>query len=939
MKKNTFILIFIALSLFAGFSVNHASAQIYANDDAGAYPVWTNGMNLGFGFEPWVFYNTNGTTGFAGEYHGNGGPIGSTNGNYWGTYANNSSTAVSEEFRGFSNSLPVNATFKIRWDNNGIGNNTYNIGGFSLRNGNNTNLQTSSTVILNDGSVLAIYYIGGISDNYRIFDGNGGNTLPLNFASGESGLTLEVTLLPNSMYNLVIENGAGTSVLWSTNDQPLAASGTIDSVGMFAFDTDGDQNFNDTEIFLLAPQVQNLTPANNSTYVPAGSQLSFAVTSSASTISSNNIQLFLNGVVQTGANWTVTGSGTSSNQVVLNTPLQGNVLYNGIVIATDASGNTSTNNFSFNTWLTEPNNIYIEAGDYNYGAGQWINNFTAPEPNQNYGQFDLLGTNGIDYFIYDFAYTNNTAPYRLNDFPYVEPATDVDHDNFAANGFTPYDLGFNENGQWEDYTRILSNNVTYAVYARMSGFNTDPFMSFERMATPEVSTTNQPGAILGEFNAPQTGGTQDYTFVPLTDFFSNPVLINFGGTNTFRTTDIGGNGAYNVGYLLLVAVTNNATLRPYLTAGFPFPGAQNASPAQSVSFTIANRQTAVVPGSIQLFLNTSNVTSSLTFSNNAAGTIVTYQPAFPNLLPGGTNTAEVIFSDGSVLQTNTWQFTAQTLTVLPTSWAVPLTGSFARGFSEEIAKGDDSATNTDFKPNVARAVAQLDGTLTNSLTGVPYANEALNGGVNIETNTINYAIDSLFQGIFTPTSPFPDIPAGTTNNVAMAANMYVYLTPGVYNFDVYSDDGFQFTAGSTPASTNDILGIADFGRAPAGTEFSFIVQTNGLYPMQLIYFKAQLGGGGVELYSINSTTGASVLLNDPHTAGSIPVYYSTVVTGPKLNIALSGHNVVLTWSNSSYSLESAPVVTGPYTIIPNSTSPWPVPISGTQQYFLLVPTP
>ena len=63
----------------------------------------------------------------------------------------------------------------------------------------------------------------------------------------------------------------------------------------------------------------------------------------------------------------VTSSGTASNHVVLNTPLQANTVYNGTVIATDADGNSSDQRFpSFNTWLTAPNNIYIESGDYNF---------------------------------------------------------------------------------------------------------------------------------------------------------------------------------------------------------------------------------------------------------------------------------------------------------------------------------------------------------------------------------------------------------------------------------------------------------------------------------------------------------------------------------------------------------------------------------------------
>ncbi len=286
---------------------------LLTNDDAGVYAdLDPNGQNAGFGFQPWVFYNTGlagGPAGFAGTFRGNGGEaIGSANGNYWGTFANSATTAAAEEFRAFSNSLPVNATFSIRWHNNGIGSTANKAGGFNLRNGNNTNLQTSAS-FLSDGSLLSIYYIGGGSDNYVIFDGNGVNTLPLNFASGNNGLTVQVTLLSGSMYNLLIENGAGTAVLWSTNDQPLVGPGTIDSLAMFAFDTDGNQNFNDTEIFLAAPQVQNLTPANGSVYVSAGGQLSFAVTSVASTVSSNQIQFILNGTVQTGANWTVLNSG------------------------------------------------------------------------------------------------------------------------------------------------------------------------------------------------------------------------------------------------------------------------------------------------------------------------------------------------------------------------------------------------------------------------------------------------------------------------------------------------------------------------------------------------------------------------------------------------------------------------------------------------------
>lgn len=932
MKKHTFIITCIAF-IAAGLGIQRASAQIYASDNAGPYTAWNTGSTGGTGLLPWVMENTGGAggaTGYAGNYLGNGDAIGTTNGNFWGMYANSATTASAEAFRAFSNSIPVNATFEIKWHNTGIGSSSSKAGGFSLRTGDSTNLQNAAT-FLNDNPVFAMYYIGGGSDNYVIYDGNGVNPIPLNFASGANGLLVEVTFLPGSMYNITVENGAGTSVLWSTNGQPLVSGGTVDSAALYAFDTDGDQKFNNMQILNLAPQIVNLAPANGSVYVPTSpaTNLSFSVVSSASTIQAGQVQVFLNGVPQA---FSYFGSGTASNSISLNTPLQPNVLYNGTIIAPDQAGNSSTNNFSFNTWLTAPNNIYVEGGDYNYGAGQYFNNFVYSQPNQNYGQFDELGTNGIDYFIY--MPLESTNWYRPGDYPALETNTDLDHNDFAANGFQAFDLCFNRNGQWEDYTRVLSNNVTYAVYARMSGFGANTTMALSRTATAQVSSSNQPSATLGTFVCPQTGGAQDYTFVPLNDIYSHPVLINFGGTNTFRITDLGNDGSYNLGYMLLVATTNFPTLRPYISAGFPYPGYAGATPLQGVSYTIANRTTSVTPGSIQLFINGTNVTSSITLSNNAAGTAVNYQPVYPNLLLGGTDTLTTVFSDGSVMQTDTWQFTVQTLPTLNAAWAVPLTAGFTRGFSEQIAKGDDSATNIDFPPNLTRTFAQLAGTLTNSQTLVPYANEALNGGAYTESGTINYALDPSFNGLFPPTNAFPDVPLGTTNNVAMAADMYTYLTPGVYNFAVYSDDGFEFTAGSTPASTNDILGVANFGRAGTTTEFSFIVTNAGLYPMQLVYFKSQQGGGGVELYSISSANNANILLNDPNNVNSVPVYYASSAA-PPLSIALSGNQVVLTWNAPTYNLQSAPVLTGPYTTIVGASSGYHFTITGTQQYFRL----
>lgn len=948
MKKNSLILGCLLAGLFIGFGVNRASAQIVAFDSATNYAnsaAWTNGSQGGFGFLPWQLTATNASNIFGGRYIDTGSLGISQATKTFGMYGNGSvhPGPFSFAYRELSTPMTPGEVFKIKCEGNGMNTTAASPGyvGFCLRSDDNTNW-ADQTIISDPNTLFAFYNVGNVDDCF-IWDASGANDtgglgtaiVEQNLQQGVgNGITIEFYLLTATTYQVVVKDATDSTILASYPPSTLAGSGIL-TLAAFEVNNGGGQNFwiNNPEVAsvsVVPPVISNLSPSNTATYVTAGGQFSFNVNSEFSAISSNGISLVLNGINESNQ-MTFTGSGTSNVRVTLNPLLQPNVLYSGTISAADTNGNLSSLPFSFNTWLTEPTNIYIEASDYNYSGGNWINNFTTSEPNQLYGQFDLMGISNIDYYVYNLEETtNNSSPYRAGDLVFAEPATDVDHDNFAADGFTPYDVGYNEFGQWEDYTRALSNNITYAMYARVSGF-AGGTIQVENMATPEVSTTSQPGAVLGQFNIPNTGGAQDWTFLPLTDFFSNPVLIRSSGTNTFRVTDINGSGSYNLSYLVLVALTNTATVRPYITSGFPYPGAAGVNPETAFSFTIANDQTSVNPASIQLFINSNSMTSGLTFSNNAAGTVVSYQIPASSLLPAGANFAQAIFSDGSVTITDSWQFSVETIPTLPASWALPLTGSYARGFSELIAKGDDSATNTDFPPTVARAEAQLAGTLTNS-SGVPYANEALNGGVYIETNTINYAIDSIFNGIFNLTSPFPDVPAGTTNNVALEANLYAYLTPGVYNFDVYSDDGFQFTAMNASDSTNITLGVDNGGRAAAGSEFSFEITTTGLYPMQLIYFKAQLGGGGVELYSVSST-GGNILLN-ANTAGSVPVYYLPA-TAPKLSISLSGNQAVLTWSNSSYLLQSAPAVNGPYTTIAGSTTGYHYTLTGTQEYFRL----
>ena len=59
------------------------------------------------------------------------------------------------------------------------------------------------------------------------------------------------------------------------------------------------------------------------------------------------------------------------------------------------------------------------------------------------------------------------------------------------------------------------------------------------------------------------------------------------------------------------------------------------------------------------------------------------------------------------------------------------------------------------------------------------------------------------------------------------------------------------------------------------------------------------------------------------------------VTPIPLNIQRTNNEIVLSWTNSEFNLQSAPAVRGIYTNIPCANSPYPVPITGKQQFFRL----
>jgi hypothetical protein len=670
----------------AALIATSASAQLVAYDDAGNYLLtanWTNGANQGFGFTPWTIV-TNGPN-FVGTFVNSGNSpvfvIASVTNvlttNYtciWGTFANGTAGLnQTVAFRGFTNSVGTN-TFKLQWGSTGAGNQAVtNFGtvhgwcGFSLRTGNDTTQPYDYTDNRFDGTALFyLYFLDGASPSTLYFwDGNGVQSVPnTSFSNlGRNNITnaIEAEVTPGAdgqSYHLVLKDCVQNIVLFTTNSLFLS-SGTVDSAALFNDETTGDQIYNHMQIAAatnIPPTVSNLQPPDGSLYLdPSATTLSFELDSFNSTVASSTVNVYLNGVLLTGSTFN-TASPTSQLLGTNNAVLAPDLFYNYTIVAQDANGNVVSNNFTFNTFLTS--DLYIDAGDYNYTNGLFVNSST---PSDAYVNF--LGSNTVDYTISDLTGTNNTAGYRPGDLPQLltlatgATGDPFDHANLRLNGGTAYNLGFTDIGNWENYTRVLPVATNYTIYARAASAASGQF-EIEELVNPTATTNNQPLGALGRVNVPLTGGSEVFSgqLIPLTDIYGNTAVVPLAGTKTLRCTAISSRG-YNLEYLVVVAVTNaTGTLRPYIATGSPVPNATGVGLTSPITFALANRQTSVITNTIQMFLNATNVSSRLIMSSNAVGDTVTWTPT--NNLPANyTNTVIVIFTDSaSVKVTNTWNF-------------------------------------------------------------------------------------------------------------------------------------------------------------------------------------------------------------------------------------------------------------------------------------------
>jgi hypothetical protein len=67
----------------------------------------------------------------------------------------------------------------------------------------------------------------------------------------------------------------------------------------------------------------------------------------------------------------------------------------------------------------------------------------------------------------------------------------------------------------------------------------------------------------------------------------------------------------------------------------------------------------------------------------------------------------------------------------------------------------------------------------------------------------------------------------------------------------------------------------------------------------------------------------------------VTIKYSSSVPPPRLDFQLLNNQLVLTWTNAGFNLQTAPALTGPFTNLPAATSPYTNPLTAPQQFFRL----
>jgi internalin A len=203
---------------------------------------------------------------------------------------------------------------------------------------------------------------------------------------------------------------------------------------------------------------------------------------------------------------------------------------------------TASHSFKVTVLPSGPGNLFIEAEDFNFGGGQhWDEADSAQYLGGAYAGHGAV--HGVDYFLTNGGDVPASDNYRSGENPNAGIGGSGDRDRGSFEVTTDFKVGWNDDGEWYNYTRNFSGPV-YNVYARLSSGGVDMHAQLDEV-TSGAATPTQTTAKLGTFDAPATGGWDTFTFVPLKTAAGNLARVHLSGERTVRWTKLPGNADIN----------------------------------------------------------------------------------------------------------------------------------------------------------------------------------------------------------------------------------------------------------------------------------------------------------------------------------------------------------------------------------------------------------
>jgi hypothetical protein len=391
----------------------------------------------------------------------------------------------------------------------------------------------------------------------------------------------------------------------------------------------------DTNVVVSTASITNIYP--DGTHLFQNTNLLSFTASAPDGISQSDISVVITGTnlyghgsvssLNSGNGLTITGTSTSWN---VSAALTSNTIYTVFIQVNDAHGVPASATVSFDTI----NPVYtFEAEDFDFGGGNFFDN---PQTNA-YNGYDGIAE-------VDFHATQHGGAYNRIGLT-TEGASDKTRGAYDGTGYTDYDVGFNDGGNWGNYTRNYPAGV-YSIYVRASDGNGNGSSDSGSISivTSGVGSTTQDLVQLGKFGVQPTGGWQTYAWVPVLDPHGNLAQFTGGSKQTLRMTIDGGN--CNENFFLLTPADPNLVLKPYID-GFQPDGKSIFQFTNQLSFVV-HSQPGTATSNIVLNLNGVNV-SGLSYGGTPTIRTVSYEMQSNTLY---TAIITVTDANGSASQTN-----------------------------------------------------------------------------------------------------------------------------------------------------------------------------------------------------------------------------------------------------------------------------------------------